>query len=246
MLRWKARVERVQRRTACVSLGRSGVCGVCGVCLRGRARLTEEEVLEDDGLLSETSKVSFRNGAITCTIASGLGRLSVRGRTRRLLFDARPCQVHIEQQQQDAEADDGRIEAVVRVAHEGVVEEMSVDLFGASVTCLPRGPVGRGGTGYLGLDEDHIDEEHDKVMLDILVAEATTVLTHRQPDVVAAARVPRPRVLRPQRLDGMPTLDTDGHLCDGETCVSATILGCLQYLPPGPSSCEALRYTPGG
>jgi hypothetical protein len=38
----------------------------------------------------------------------------------------------------------------------------------------------------LGLDEDEVDEEDDKVMLDVLVAEAAAVATHGQPDVVPA------------------------------------------------------------
>jgi len=46
--------------------------------------------------------------------------------------------------------------------------------------------VEEGSSAYLRLDEDQVDEEHDKVMLDILVAEAAAVLAHRQPNVVAA------------------------------------------------------------
>lgn len=64
----------------------------------------------------------------------------------------------------------------------------------------------------LGLDEDEVDEEDDEVVLDVLVAEPAAVLAHRQPDVVPARRVPRPRVLRPEGLDRVPALDADGHL----------------------------------
>ena len=63
----------------------------------------------------------------------------------------------------------------------------------------------------LGLDEDEVDEEHDEVMLDVLVAEPPAVLAYRQPDVVPARRVPRPLVLRPERLHRRPALDTDRH-----------------------------------
>lgn len=41
----------------------------------------------------------------------------------------------------------------------------------------------------MGLDEDEVDEDDDKVVLDILVAEAAAVFTHRQTDVVAAGLV---------------------------------------------------------
>ena len=55
------------------------------------------------------------------------------------------------------------------------------------------------------------DEDDDEVVLDVLVAEAAAVLADRQPDVVAARRVPRALVLRPERLDRRPALDADRH-----------------------------------
>lgn len=66
---------------------------------------------------------------------------------------------------------------------------------------------------YLRLDENQVDKEHDKVMLDVLVAEAPALAAHRQPDVVAARLVARARVLRPQRLDRVPALDANRHGC---------------------------------
>jgi hypothetical protein len=52
-------------------------------------------------------------------------------------------------------------------------------------------------TTHLRFDQDQIDEQNHKVMLDIFVAEPPAVLAHRQPDVVAARGIPRARVLRP-------------------------------------------------
>lgn len=42
---------------------------------------------------------------------------------------------------------------------------------------------------YLRLDQDQIDKQNDKVVLDIFVTEAATVLAHRQPDVVSGRLV---------------------------------------------------------
>lgn len=64
---------------------------------------------------------------------------------------------------------------------------------------------------HLGLDEDEVDEQHDEVVLDVLVAEPAAVLAHRQPDIVPARRVARPLVLRPERLHRRPALDADRH-----------------------------------
>jgi hypothetical protein len=48
-------------------------------------------------------------------------------------------------------------------------------------------------------------------MLDILVAEAATVATHCESNIVSAGLVPCARVCRPERLDRVPALNTDGH-----------------------------------
>ena len=84
-----------------------------------------------------------------------------------------------------AEADDALVEAVEALGtHEGVVEQVAIDL---------------------GLDEDEVYEEDDKVMFDVLVAETTTVAAYRQPDVVTfAASRPSVRVRCPQRPHRMP------------------------------------------
>lgn len=49
----------------------------------------------------------------------------------------------------------------------------------------------------LRLDKDQVDEEHDKVMLDVLVAEAAAFSADRQADVVAARLVTCARVRGP-------------------------------------------------
>lgn len=48
-------------------------------------------------------------------------------------------------------------------------------------------------------------------MLDIFVAETPTVATHRQTNVVSARLIADTRVLSPECLDGMATLDANGH-----------------------------------
>lgn len=63
----------------------------------------------------------------------------------------------------------------------------------------------------LGFNEDEVDEQHDKVVLDVLVAEAAAVLAHSEADIVAARRIACARVLRPQRLDRVPAFDADRH-----------------------------------
>ena len=53
-------------------------------------------------------------------------------------------------------------------------------------------------------------------MLDIFVTKPPTLATNRQPNIMPARLIPRPsRILRPQRLDRMPALDADWHLCCG-------------------------------
>ncbi len=42
---------------------------------------------------------------------------------------------------------------------------------------------------YLWLDQDQIDKQDDKVMLDVFVAEAAAVLAHREADIVATGFV---------------------------------------------------------
>lgn len=79
---------------------------------------------------------------------------------------------------------------LVQVAHQRVVQQVSV---------------------HLRLDEDEVDKDDDKVVLDILVAEPAAVATDRQPDVVPAGPVAGTRVLRPERLHRVLALDADGH-----------------------------------
>jgi hypothetical protein len=53
---------------------------------------------------------------------------------------------------------------------------------------------GSGDVAHLRLDQNQVDEEHDKIMLDILVAEASTFAADGQADVVAAGLVAGARV----------------------------------------------------
>jgi dihydroxyacetone kinase len=50
---------------------------------------------------------------------------------------------------------------------------------------------------YLRLNQDEVDKEHHKVVLDVLVAKVAAVAAHSQADVVSTRRVTRPGVLRP-------------------------------------------------
>ncbi len=124
MLRWKASVEKAQRITGG---GRWAQGGKQRVSLRDESRmytirrdialyrvtdgrrsrrvevhwlapaLTEEHVLEHDGLLREAAQVARLRGG-----GPGLGD--------RLLLDARPGQVDVEEQQQGAKPDDGGLQ----------------------------------------------------------------------------------------------------------------------------------------
>ena len=73
----------------------------------------------------------------------------------------------------------------------------------------------------LGLDEDQVDEQDHEVVLDILVAEAAAVPAHREPDVMPARFVAGARILRPQRLDGVPAFNAHRH-CSGGKSLAGT------------------------
>lgn len=119
-------------------LGRSSGPGL----LDGWETLTEEDVLDEDGLLRQAAKVAAGRDLAVWP---------------RLLLDARPCQVDVEQQEQDAEPGDRGLEAAAAAAaslhvsartthvagnvdsghayrktiliqHQGIVQQMSVDL----------------------------------------------------------------------------------------------------------------------
>jgi hypothetical protein len=76
----------------------------------------------------------------------------------------------------------------VPIAHQRVVEEMPIDL---------------------RLDEDEVDEEHDKVMLYVLIAETTAITTDGESDAVAAGLVSCARA--PQCANWRATFYADGH-----------------------------------
>lgn len=124
-------------------------------------RHTEEHVLEHNRLLSQSAEVAVRQ--------------YLRVLRDRLLLYARPGEIYIEEQQEDAQTDDGWVE-LVAVPHQRVVQQVPVDL---------------------GLDQDEVDEQDDVVVLDILVAEPAAVPAHGEPDVVPAGLVTGARVLRP-------------------------------------------------
>lgn len=122
---------------------------------------TEEHILEHDRLLSQSAEVAVHQ--------------HLRVLRDGLLLYARPGEVNIEEQQEDAEADDRRVE-LVAVPHQSVVQQVPVDL---------------------RLDQDEVDEQDDIVVFDILVAEPAAVPAHREADVVPTGLVTGARVLRP-------------------------------------------------
>lgn len=112
----------------------------------------------------------------------------------------------------------------ILIFHQRVMQQVSVDLYTPSQppAISPRSPRqrpnallwpqfwnGMAGLAHLRLDQDEVDEQHDKVVLDVLVAEAPAVLADRQPDVVAARLVAA--ALAPERLDGVSALNADRH-----------------------------------
>ena len=64
---------------------------------------------------------------------------------------------------------------------------------------------------YLWLDQNQINEQHNKVMLDVLVGELLAARTLCQAYTFAQRAVVGFRVFGVQRLDRVPTLYTDGH-----------------------------------
>lgn len=154
---------------------------------------TEEHVLEHDGLLGQAAKVGVweqpqvpRDG---------------------LLFNARPCEVDVEEEEEDAEPDDGWLfitfsrQSIQSGARKCNIHQIDPDR--ASACCAasaytPNGahhstsasPYTAGAKAtHLWFDQDQIDKQDDVVMLDIFVAEAPAVLADREPDVVAARLV---------------------------------------------------------
>lgn len=73
---------------------------------------TEEHILKDDGLLRKSAEV-----AMLCPSRVW----------HRLLLDPRPSQVYVEEQQEHTETYYRRFE-LVSVSHQGVMQQMSVDL----------------------------------------------------------------------------------------------------------------------
>ena len=225
-------VERVQRRT-----GRSWPVSVETEEDKGAwgCRRTEEHVLEHDRLLGEPAKVAR-------VIAGGL---DVRD---RLALDARPGEVDVEEQEEDAEADDGPLcfqhirSATCPISPPQAKKQNLPRTYpppsstyyatNAYTPVHPHTPLAMHTlpkpshpelrfhsracvvwcVAHLRLDQDQVDEQHDKVVLDVLVAEAPAVLAHGQPDVVPARLVAA--ALAPERLDGVPALYADGH-CGG-------------------------------
>jgi hypothetical protein len=170
----------------------------------------EENVLEDDGLLGEAAEVGGFGGR-----GGGGG-----------FFDACPGEVDVEEEEEDAEADDGAlgwlegcdgggwiwetcIELVV-CSHQGVVEEMSIDLVGLISSGLYKEGVA-GCRTYLRLDQDQINEKHNKIMLNVFIAEPPAVLAHSEAHAMACRLVICARVLCVQSLHWIPAFYTDRH-----------------------------------
>lgn len=87
----------------------------------------------------------------------------------------------------------------IAVSHQRVMQQVSIDLVPNNVSpprSLPR-PCTPPSQTHLWLDQNQVDEQHDKIMLDIFITKVPAVATHRQPDVVAARLIARARVLRP-------------------------------------------------
>lgn len=120
---------------------------------------------------------------------------------------------------------------------------------------------------HLRFDQDEVDEQHHKVVLDVLVAEPAAVLAHRQADIVARRLVAC--ALAPESLDGVFAFDADWHgvivisfsfgyvlvfLQDrkkGNTiiCMDGLPLGCIAAWPrPAPLClfCGVLRLAADG
>ena len=68
---------------------------------------------------------------------------------------------------------------------------------------------------YLRLNQHEIDEQHDKVVLDIFVGELVALRALRQPYAFAERPVVRLGVLRVQCLHRVPAFDAYGHCIAG-------------------------------
>jgi len=89
ILRWKAMVEMAHRITVRQDVSASVQMRAGGLV----DQRTEEEILKHYGLLRELAQVAFAGERIWY----------------RLLLDARPRKVDVEKQEEDTEADDGRL-----------------------------------------------------------------------------------------------------------------------------------------
>lgn len=64
---------------------------------------------------------------------------------------------------------------------------------------------------YLRLDQDQVNEQHNKVVLDVLVGELLAARTLCQAHTLAQCAVVGFRVLGVQCFDGVAALYADGH-----------------------------------
>jgi len=97
----------------------------------------------------------------------------------------RPGQIDIEEEEQDAEAEDRWVQLVV-ISREPIEEKMPVDLSLISalgVLFRSNIEISRWHRTDLGLHEHQIDEQHHKVMLHIFVRKALTSRTLCQSDI---------------------------------------------------------------
>lgn len=144
----------------------------------------EEEVLQDQRLGLQDRGVG----------GCGCGRVVRRGRGERQLFDARPGQVDVEEEEEDAEAEDRalrRVSGCVRKGRGVVTSNLSSSrprrlkrrcrYTWTVSSCLFQAIRV---TIYLGFDQDQINEEHHEVMLDVLVGELLAARTLCQTDAL--------------------------------------------------------------
>lgn len=75
---------------------------------------------------------------------------------------------------------------------------------------------------YLRLDQNQIDKKHNKVMLNVFVAESPAVLAHSEAHAMACRLVICARVLCVQSLHWIPAFYTDRHGSDGADPLNST------------------------
>lgn len=176
----------------------------------------EEEVLQDEGLSLEDCRVGGRG-------RGGCGSAVGRGAWEGEFLDARPCQVDVEEEQEDAEPEDGALQYVSTWSVRSWLGSPCTSNFESSrpsrlkrrcrytcaVSCCPSRALSV--TTYLGFDQDKINEQHHEVVLDILVSELLAARTLCQAHALSQSAVVGFRVLGVQCFHRVAALYADGH-----------------------------------